>query len=232
MNYDMLGLERFSNSRWELHKLKRMAPPMSTEIELKFQISPSDVEQVPHIELLQQLAKEEGEYYLMSWYYDTPHLDLAMRGFSMRIRKKENELIQTIKKKNAEAKDGLHEREEWEYEIPSREFDLSMVPKDVRNKLSPFLKDLDVLFTTDFLRKYWLLETSSGCEVEFALDHGEIRAGDQRNMICEVELELKKGKKEDLLALSKQLQARFELEPSNLSKAARGYLLYNSGHAA
>ena len=76
----------------------------------------------------------------------------------------------------------------------------------------------------------WLLALSQGT-VEVALDRGIIevtRHGQTAHQpICELELELKSGDNAALTALAAELGAVIPLEPSDDSKAARGYALFN-----
>ena len=68
--------------------------------------------------------------------------------------------------------------------------------------------------------------------MEIALDQGEVSytttAGDNYvDEICELELELKEGSVEQLLSIVAELMAEFpELQPSDISKAQRGFQLY------
>jgi inorganic triphosphatase YgiF len=61
--------------------------------------------------------------------------------------------------------------------------------------------------------------------IECSLDQGEIRAGEQRVPLCEVELELKIGHPARLFELALGLQEGIPLKLENISKAERGYRL-------
>src|SRR5215468_583730 len=62
-------------------------------------------------------------------------------------------------------------------------------------------------------------------EIEFAVDDGEVRAGEERQDLREAELELKAGSAEGLLLAAEKLFAGHELKLSSRSKAERGYRL-------
>jgi inorganic triphosphatase YgiF len=64
-----------------------------------------------------------------------------------------------------------------------------------------------------------------GSEIELAIDDGEVRAGEERQDLREVELELKAGNAEGLLLAAERLLAGHELKLSSRSKAERGYRL-------
>ncbi len=61
-----------------------------------------------------------------------------------------------------------------------------------------------------------------------AIDHGEILAGEQRQPLCEVELELLSGPVDDLFAIALPLISRHPLVLDNRSKAERGDRLASS----
>ena len=65
---------------------------------------------------------------------------------------------------------------------------------------------LQPLFTTHFQREIWLITTGNS-EIEVAFDQGEVTAGDLSEPLCEIELELKRGERQDLLAFAQQLVA-------------------------
>jgi inorganic triphosphatase YgiF len=62
--------------------------------------------------------------------------------------------------------------------------------------------------------------------VELALDEGELRAANDREEICEAELELKTGRPSRLYELALMLSRDVDFRLESRSKAARGYQLY------
>ena len=90
-------------------------------------------------------------------------------------------------------------------------------------KISKEKKFIPVVIT-DFVRE--CISICSGESViELALDRGFIQGNDKKAPICEVELELKSGKIEDLLSLKDCLKEKFILSESQISKYKRGLLL-------
>ena len=63
--------------------------------------------------------------------------------------------------------------------------------------------------------------------IEAALDLGKVVAGKQEEEICELELELRQGEPEALLELAIELAADLALMPCDISKAERGYRLFD-----
>ncbi|MBL9960649.1 CYTH domain-containing protein, partial [Klebsiella pneumoniae] len=60
------------------------------------------------------------------------------------------------------------------------------------------------LFSTDFWREKWLV-TEGKSRIEIAFDRGEIKAGEEQEPICELELELLEGDASDVLKLARKL---------------------------
>ena len=63
--------------------------------------------------------------------------------------------------------------------------------------------------------------------MEAALDLGKVVAGDNQEEICELELELRQGDAAALLELAAELAADLPLMPCDISKAERGYRLFD-----
>jgi inorganic triphosphatase YgiF len=209
---------------------------MANEIELKLRIAKSDIpslkRQLANIattSLGVQLSKPSVRKTL-SVYYDTPDLTLLDRGISLRIRRAARKWMQTIKGAG-NALSGLHQRLELESEIKSGALDFSQITDPtyaaffeqpaLRNALSP-------IFSTDVQRTTWQLTFDHGDQVELVLDVGELIAGEHREPICELELELIQGHPGRLFAFALQLQAHIPLSIENISKAQRAYAYYRT----
>jgi inorganic triphosphatase YgiF len=118
------------------------------------------------------------------------------------------------------------ERGEWEMPIAGDRPDL----KQLRHahagfKLKKNGKDaLHRKFETRVLRRTITLEMG-GSEMELALDRGLIAARGRRQPVHEIELELKKGRKSDLLKLGARLAHALSLDYGLWAKAERGFAL-------
>jgi triphosphatase len=201
---------------------------MSNEVELKFLIAPDDVERFLHHPVFQTVARHELlPQQLVSVYYDTPAFDLRKNRIALRLRRMGDRWIQTVKTEGKVA-GGLHERPEWECETAENRLDFDAIPNPT---VREFFADekirwaLRSVFVTEFTRTSSLLEFPWGEMVECSLDQGEIRAGEQRVPLCEVELELKTGHPARLFELALGLQEGIPLKLENVSKAERGYQL-------
>ncbi|WP_283788536.1 CYTH domain-containing protein [Bermanella sp. WJH001] len=162
-------------------------------------------------------------------YFDTPDLALNQAHAALRVRKSQHGYKQTLKNKG-QAIAGLHERGEWEYDIPSAQLDWSLFANDIQ--LDAALREqIQPIFKTDFSRHVWLKQFGES-EIELVLDEGVIHnkfeppaqsASSQSINLCEIELELKSGRVEDLFAFAKQLAQQHPLVPCDINKAERGY---------
>ncbi|KAF1051885.1 MAG: Inorganic triphosphatase [Stenotrophomonas maltophilia] len=127
---------------------------------------------------------------------------------------------------------GLSERNEWDWYLDSAELDLSRLDDSC---WPAALADLDKsllqpIFSTDFTRQRAEIAWGRGktrAVVEAALDLGKVLAGDAEEEICELELELRQGEPGALLELAVELAADLPLMPCDISKAERGYRLFD-----
>lgn len=207
---------------------------MAQEVELKLLINPTDVPCLQRHPLLQAHTRQKlPTQQLLSVYYDTPDLTLHQHKTAVRLRRVGKQWIQTVKTEGRISA-GLHERSEWEYETAENTLDFERLEEP---ELREFFADatlrhtLRPIFTTAFSRARRILQWPNGDVVEFALDRGIIQAEERTSTICEVELELKSGAPERLFALASALQKTIPLQPTNISKAERGYQLLTHHNA-
>ena len=202
------------------------------EIELKLLIAAEDADAFRSLPLLGEHAVAAPESQdLFSTYFDTPALHLKQHRSALRVRKAGALWIQTYKGGGSVAA-GLHQRHEWECEVAGPHIELAKLLPLVDNpaaraalELPGLAEQLHEVFTTSFRRTAWQLRLPHGTEVELALDQGVVEAGGRTLPICEIELELKSGQTDELLAFSQALRQEISLAPSNVSKAQRGFAL-------
>ncbi len=204
---------------------------MATETELKLQLNAADLSAFRSHPLLQAGVACAAET-LLNTYYDSADLALANAKVALRLRRQGERIIQTLKTKG-QSVNGLHQRGEWEWDLPQAVLDPELLCDEIWPECLPPASQLQLLpvFTTDFERETWLLHYRDA-EVEVALDRGQIRCecpqgAALQDEILEVELELKSGKASVLLALADELGSHLELRPFDLSKAQRGYQLFH-----
>jgi len=198
------------------------------EQELKLVVEGDDKLDLLSLQWLVALADAELETdQLISTYYDTPDQYLSKLKVGLRLRKKGSQWFQTVKTAG-KVKEGLHQRQEWEDELANEQWNLDNLKQ---TPLADIIDDVEIwstlqpIFTTDFIRETLQLTLADCTQIELAYDRGEVRAGDLRSTIHEVELELKSGSVENLEQIATRLQEEFRLTPSDCSKAKLGYQL-------
>ncbi|GHG61609.1 hypothetical protein GCM10010919_06250 [Alishewanella longhuensis] len=200
---------------------------MSIELELKYLIGASDAALLP--ELLQVYAKPATgtTQQLFNAYFDTPDNWFRRHDMGLRTRQKNGRFEQTIKLAGQQH-GALQIRPE--YNVPC----IGVVPvlADFPAEIWPAATDiaelqqqLTELFRTDFQRQSWQLKLPKA-EVEVVYDNGEVRAQERRQAISELEIELLTGQPDELFELASFLLHAVPMRTGWLSKAARGYQLY------
>lgn len=176
---------------------------------------------------------------MLNVYLDTPARDLASARAALRLRKKGDQWLQTLKTAGQSA-GGLAARHEWETPVAGEAIELARFPDEARTVLAPLVDRLGPVFRTDFVRRTWIVE-QDGERIEAALDQGTIRAPGTTatEHIQELEFEwLPRDGADDshaeaaLRALGKRIGHVAPLTPSDLSKAARGYRLTSGSPSA
>jgi inorganic triphosphatase YgiF len=206
---------------------------MNKETEIKLRVSRETLAALREHPLLKKRNKsgwEQRELY--NQYFDTPSRDLAAAKVALRLRRDGDQFIQTLKTRGQSVA-GLSERNEWDWYLSKAKLDL----KKLDDSCWPAaLAELDKtllqpIFTTDFIRQRAEIAWGRGkakVVIEAALDLGKVIAGEGEEEICELELELRQGEPEALLELACELAADLSLMPCDISKAERGYRLFDS----
>jgi triphosphatase len=199
---------------------------MAIETELKLTIDPTHVARFRHHSVLKSLALgKPRRHKLNNVYFDTPDQDLQRAGIALRLRRMNGNWIQTIKSDGG-VEAGLHQRNEWEWPVRGDEPELvPFAAADLKLLTPKLLARLRPLLVTDYWRTIWQLRTAQGAEIELVLDQGEVHAGDTRQSISEIELELKTGEVASLFEVALAIQEHVPLWIEDRSKAQRGYLL-------
>jgi inorganic triphosphatase YgiF len=200
---------------------------MAIETELKLHISPEHLLKLKRHPFIRTLSAERARTLkLYSIYYDTAGLELHRRGMALRLRRVGRQWLQTLKG-GGQVSAGLHQRNEWEMQVPSEQLDFAALkdcggelPGGVCNRLQP-------VFVTDFTRNVRLLRYE-GAEIELCMDSGEIRAGQSSCPISELEFELKSGQPQQLFKLAQAMLDVVPLQVEHTSKADYGYLLFSA----
>lgn len=205
---------------------------MDKETEIKLRVSPAAITSLREHPLLNR--RRTGEWHtgtLYNQYYDTAERDLALARVALRVRRDGEQYIQTLKSKGQSVA-GLSERNEWDWPTDGPGLDLTLLDDSCWPASLATLDKLllQPVFTTDFQRTKALLNwehEGQPVQVEVALDQGQVLADGRAEPICELELELRSGPVVALLELATSLSADIALIPCDISKAERGYRLYD-----
>ncbi|MCE5364255.1 inorganic triphosphatase [Pseudomonas anguilliseptica] len=206
---------------------------MNKETEIKLRVSRETLAALRDHPLLKKRNKSGWEQReLFNQYFDTPSRDLAAAKVALRLRRDGEQVIQTLKTRGQSVA-GLSERNEWDWYLSKAKLDLKKLDDSCWPAALAELdkKQLVPIFTTDFVREKAEIAWGRGkakVVIEAALDLGKVLAGEGEEEICELELELRQGEPDALLELAAELAADLALMPCDISKAERGYRLFDS----
>ncbi len=206
---------------------------MQKETEIKLRASRETLLALRDHPLLKKRNKSGWQRHeLFNQYFDTPTRELAQAKVALRLRRDGEQFIQTLKSRGQSVA-GLSERNEWDWYLDKAKLDTKKLTDDCWPTSLAELdkKTLKPIFTTDFVREKAEIAWGRGktkVVIEAALDLGKVIVGKQSEEICELELELRQGEPEALLELAAELAADLALMPCDISKAERGYRLYDT----
>ena len=211
----------------------------SQEVELKLLLAPSDAPAF-RAAVAARLPLEGTKprvSRLHTTYFDTDDLTLRAQHIELRIRRHGQRWVETLKTAEPPGT-GLYRRGEWE--APVAGLRPALVPLCAQLEAdSPWCRALSEpglaerlvpVFEASVRRSLWKLSQPDGSRIEMTLDEGELRCGDRRAPICEVEFEVKAGKASALFDMALQLQDAVPLRLGHLGKADRGYALNANAH--
>ena len=206
---------------------------MQKETEIKLRVSRETLAALREHPLLKKRNKSGWERRdLMNQYFDTPERDLAKAKVALRLRRDGDAIIQTLKTRGQSVA-GLSERNEYNWDLAKAKLDLKKLDGECWPEQLADLdkKTIKPLFTTDFVREKAEIAWGRGKSkvvIEAALDLGNVIVGKQKEEICELELELREGEPAALLELAAELAEKLPLMPCDISKAERGYRLFDA----
>jgi triphosphatase len=200
---------------------------MQNEIEIKLIVSSDIEETLTNLSKKQDVKLVSQQFELENIYFDTPDKKLRNWDMGLRIRVNDAHIEQTIKTAG-EVIGGLHQRPEYNIDIESKVPVLSLFPQQIwapKVCIEQLQREITPLFATNFSRQGFMMIYPDGAIVEMVFDRGVIVSEGRSVDICEVELELVKGKPELIFELASALAKNCPLRFGVDSKAARGYLL-------
>lgn len=187
---------------------------MGYEFELKFRAT----------EAAQAAIAAQGQWHTITMattYYDTPSGALSGLRYTLRRRLENGTSVCTLKTPAGELGRG-----EWETECDTIESAIPMLCKLGCPKNLPSLVEegLIPVCGARFTRQASTVEVE-GTVLEVALDKGILFAGNKEIPLCEVEIELKEGSREQAAAYALALAHQHGLQPEPQSKFKRALSL-------
>ena len=180
---------------------------MSREIELKYRF-PED--RIPQLLSDPWLSAEFCGIAMESTYFDNAEHTLQEKRITFRRRRENDSTVYAVKTPIS-----AHERGEWEVAAESTEEALSALSALGAPPLpqGPY----EIVAEAKFFRRAARIRPSDGEEYEVSVDVGTLGP----IPFCELEIELKHGSKDALIAFATSLADRYQLTPEPLSKFAR-----------
>lgn len=194
------------------------------EVEGKYRLlSPTGAEQ---IEALDWSPYELGSRHAIDQhdtFFDTPDLDLSRTRHAVRLRDGDRTVV-TLKGPGT-VQDGVHSRPE--IELPTEDRDPAGWPPDIREQLDTLIgkRDLQPILAVHNQRRVWPLLLNGQPIGEVALDDGTIEARGRVEPMHELEIELKGGTPDDLVALIRSITHGLAVAPEDRTKFERGLAL-------
>ncbi|MDR1670064.1 MAG: CYTH domain-containing protein [Oscillospiraceae bacterium] len=203
---------------------------MPTEIEVKLRLPGEWVIQ-PVLEDARVTAcmmREFSETEMEAEYYDTDQGELSDRQWSLRLRREGGVSVAACK--TAGTRDGaMFSRSEWQVNAPDIESAVPLlVDEGAPGALLLLAGRLLPRCSSRFTRTAAPLSLPDGSTAELALDRGELLAGEKREELLELELELLTGESAGMLELAAYLEIKYALSKEYNSKYARALRLIRS----
>jgi triphosphatase len=203
------------------------------EIELKYAIKDKDIaKNIWEDEYLSSIEEKDSreKVYMKASYFDTEDYILSENDIAFRVRMEGSRIVASLKWNGASVK-GLHTREEINVPVKDEVCFISPDPEifkesDIGRDMIALVqgKPLHSFMETRFLRSRMRVDTGKSiCEI--AIDEGDIVTDYGSLPICELEIELFSGDREDVLRIGETLAEKYLLTEENKSKYARGLKL-------
>jgi inorganic triphosphatase YgiF len=165
---------------------------------------------------------------LISHYYDTDDFKLLFNNLAFRLREEGSKKTLTLKS-NGSFNNGIYIREEKELELDHEDFLSKNFLRKHFPKLYEIIKCSELKEMLQVINeRHPILLSKNGAEIELDLDYVNFAKGKRKSEYQEIEIELKKGRSEDLIECSSILQTKFDLKFSSASKYELGLKCFNA----
>lgn len=188
---------------------------MGFEFELKFRATPETIEKI------RNTYSGGEEIRMQTTYYDTPDGSLAAKKFTLRKRQENEESVCTLKTPG----DGVS-RGEFETRSNKIEDAIPELCKLSGEKLPA--EHLIEVCGAKFIR-YAKTLILPDCALELAADEGVLLGGGSEQPMYELEVELKSGSRNCVVAFAQKLAETYCLEAEEKSKFRRALELAKNG---
>ena len=196
---------------------------MGIEFEIKFGAAPEICGQI-----LQDHDLPWQIICMETTYYDTADGRLSERRYTLRQRMENGVAVCTVKTPAQDAGRG-----EWEVENGSIE---AAIPELCKLGAPEDLLCLTQAGVIPVCGARFDRHAAAVCfgntELELALDQGVLFGGSRQQALCEVEVELKCGSREDAITFARLLAAKYGLQREEKSKFRRALSLKEDDHGA
>lgn len=185
-----------------------------------------DTEKLLKSSLIFNSITEQKEITMKAIYYDTgDHIFSSLRG-GLRLRE-ENERRVCCLKLSSKTEGACTIREEYEVDAPDIQTGLAALLDEysldeLKRRIAG--QKLVEICRTEFIRKSFLLEVTSGneiCRGELAVDIGRLMREDRCAPLAELEFEYLDGSVSLFHTFAAEVEHTFHLEKQSLSKLAR-----------
>jgi inorganic triphosphatase YgiF len=197
------------------------------EVELKLDCGGPDLTALSTHPLLRDVSAAEVQL-LTTRYFDTPERALRKAGLTLRIRSGDGRFVQTVKAGSGDV--GLFDRAEWETEISGETPDPAAWRDTAAEAvLAKADGPVEPLFTTVIMRRVRPVRFGES-DILVTLDEGRVESPKGDALLCELELELSRGRVTDLFGFAQALAESVPLRLGVLSKSARGFAALDGEH--
>ncbi len=173
-------------------------------------------------------VKKIGAKNLISHYYDTEELKLLFHNLAYRLREEDGKKFVHLKA-NGRSENGIYIREETQKILRNGEDITSpMYLKKHFPIIFEIIRDKSLIETLTIDNERHILHIKKKeSEIEICLDFLHFMRGKRKIEYNEIELELIKGREEDLMECSSLFQTIYGLHPAGASKYELGLRSFN-----
>jgi inorganic triphosphatase YgiF len=194
---------------------------LTREVEIKLDIDPANASRLAAFHSMSGEADHQRQ---ISVYFDTPKGKLRRNGWVLRVREVDGRFTQTIK--HSGAGPIPIDRDEWEEAVGGLKPELKAISKTPLAEVvkARQFRQLAPVCRSDVDRTSRTITNGKG-SFELTFDEGLVEARESCEPIHEIELELKDGDLEALLAAARKIVRQSPVKIGVMAKSERGFAL-------